>query len=166
MERVRAALAAGCCLAIVAARAALGGPAVEDIRVMALNMYHAARGEGRRGMLAVGWVVLNRMADPAYPDTVAGVVYQGCQFSWVCDGRSDRPRDGRAWRRALRLAKELLQSPTVDPTRGALWYHATYVRRPNLGAPAVRVAKIGAHLFYARAEATPVAEGTVVFASR
>ena len=37
----------------------------EDVRVMALNMYHEARGEGRLGMLAVGWVVLNRMADKA-----------------------------------------------------------------------------------------------------
>ena len=75
---------------------------------MALNMYHEARGEGRLGMLAVGWVVLNRMADKSYPGTVAGVVYQGCQFSWVCDRRSDRPRDGSAWRRALELAAELL----------------------------------------------------------
>jgi spore germination cell wall hydrolase CwlJ-like protein len=33
---------------------------------MALNMYHEARGEGRLGMLAVGWVVLNRMADRSY----------------------------------------------------------------------------------------------------
>jgi N-acetylmuramoyl-L-alanine amidase len=38
----------------------------KDIRVMALNMYHEARGEGRLGMLAVGWVVLNRMADRSY----------------------------------------------------------------------------------------------------
>ena len=58
---------------------------------MALNMYHEARGEGRLGMLAVGWVVLNRMADKAYPETVAEVIYQGCQFSWVCDRRSDWP---------------------------------------------------------------------------
>lgn len=119
---------------------------------MALNMYHEARGEGRRGMLAVGWVVLNRMADAAYPNSVAEVVYQGCQFSWVCDGRSDKPRDGRAWHGALRLARQLLTAPRGDPTHGALWYHADYVRRPNLGEPVTRVARIGAHLFYARPE--------------
>ena len=38
------------------------GFSANDIRIMALNMYHEARGEGRLGMLAVGWVVLNRMA--------------------------------------------------------------------------------------------------------
>ena len=126
-------------------------PLSDAVRVMALNMYHEARGEGRKGMVAVGWVVLNRMADPAYPDTIREVVYQGCQFSWVCDGRSDRPRDGRAWRKAVKLAAEMLNDPMSDPTRGALWYHATWVKRPNLGSPVTTVARIGRHVFYARA---------------
>lgn len=146
-----------CCTVAVGAEA-VAEPTAQDIRVMALNMYHEARGEGRLGMLAVGWVVMNRMADAAYPDSVAEVVYQGCQFSWVCDGRSDRPRDARAWRGALRLARQLLAAPGTDPTHGALWYHADYVRRPNLGEPVTRVARIGAHLFYAR----PAGTGAVI----
>jgi N-acetylmuramoyl-L-alanine amidase len=149
VRRLFAALIIGCA-AIV--EPALAEPTADAVRVMALNMYHEARGEGRAGMLAVGWVVLNRMADPSYPATVREVVYQGCQFSWVCDHRSNRPHDGRAWRKALKLAAELLSQPSADPTRGALWYHANWVRRPNLGAPTARVARIGQHLFYARAE--------------
>jgi spore germination cell wall hydrolase CwlJ-like protein len=140
----------------------------DDVRVMALNMYHEARGEGRLGMIAVGWVVLNRMADKAYPDSVAGVVYQGCQFSWVCDGRSDRPRDARAWGRALQLATELLDRPSVDPTRGAMWYHATWVRNPRFGPRVARIAHIGRHVFYARVEQVrpAVAGPRLLFASR
>ena len=126
-------------------------PLTDAVRVMALNMYHEARGEGLRGMVAVGWVVLNRMADPAYPDTVREVVYQGCQFSWVCDRRSDRPRDARAWRRAVQLAAALLRERVPDPTRGALWYHASRIKRPNLGSPVTTVARIGRHVFYGRA---------------
>ena len=164
MRRFIAAVIGACLAAIVAEAEA--GPSAEDVRVMALNMYHEARGEGRKGMLAVGWVVLNRMADRAYPATVTAVVYQGCQFSWVCDGRSDRPRDARSWRRAMQLAKDLLSAPVADPTHGALWYHATYVRRPNLGAPATRVAKIGAHLFYARAEPSLKSDQALLYASR
>ena len=126
-------------------------PSRQDIRVMALNMYHEARGEGRLGMLAVGWVVLNRMADKSYPDTVAGVIYQGCQFSWVCDGRSDRPRDGNAWRRALEVAAELLSRSVPDPTGGAMWYHASWLRNPSFGSDVARAARIGRHIFYTRA---------------
>jgi N-acetylmuramoyl-L-alanine amidase len=138
-------------------------PPPEDIRVMALNMYHEARDEGRLGMLAVGWVVLNRMADAAYPETVAEVVYQGCQFSWVCDGRSDRPREARFWRRALALAAELLARPVADPTRGAMWYHASWVRDPGFGKRVAEVARIGQHVFYARRAS---ADGRRLLASR
>ena len=142
--------------ALVTACCAISWPTKADsvsdaVRVMALNMYHEARGEGRTGMIAVGWVVLNRMADPAYPASVRGVVYQGCQFSWVCDRRSDRPRDGRAWRKALQLAAMMLSEPAPDPTRGALWYHATRIKRPNLGSPVTTAARIGRHVFYVRA---------------
>lgn len=132
------------------APARAGGPSTVDIRILALNMYHEARGEGRLGMLAVGWVVLNRMADKSYPDTVAEVVYQGCQFSWVCDDRSDRPRDGRSWRGALHLAAELLARPVADPTRGAMWYHASWVRDPGFGPRVAAVTRIGRHIFYGR----------------
>lgn len=132
--------------------AGAGAATADEIRVMALNMYHEARGEGELGMLAVGWVVLNRMADKAYPQTVVEVIHQGCQFSWVCDGRSDRPREPRAWRRALQLAAALLAGGGQDPTRGAMWYHADWVRDPGFGPRVSPVARIGRHIFYARAE--------------
>ena len=152
MHRLGAAVA-GLALLSLAPWAARGGEVTtEDIRVMALNMYHEARGEGELGMLAVGWVVLNRMADKAYPQTVVEVIHQGCQFSWVCDGRSDRPREPRAWRRALQLAAALLAGGGQDPTRGAMWYHADWVRDPGFGPRVSPVARIGRHIFYARAE--------------
>jgi spore germination cell wall hydrolase CwlJ-like protein len=155
------------CLGIAPAAPARGGTfTLDDIRVMALNMYHEARGEGRIGMLAVGWVVLNRMADGAYPDTVRGVIYQGCQFSWVCDGISDRPRDPEAWRKAVKTAADLLRRPRIDPTRGAMWYHASWVRDPGFGPRVAEVRRIGRHVFYARAKPTPVPGSRFVVASR
>ena len=41
---------------------------------MALNLYWEARSEGVEGMTAVGWVVLNRMKDSRYPESVCGVI--------------------------------------------------------------------------------------------
>jgi N-acetylmuramoyl-L-alanine amidase len=158
-----------CCLGLGAiAQARAADATAEDVRVLALNMYHEARGEGRLGMLAVGWVVLNGMADQAYPKTVRQVVYQGCQFSWVCDRRSDRPREARSWRHALRLAAQLLRRPMRDPTRGAMWYHASWVRDPGFGSQVTPVVHIGRHVFYRRANQLPASPGgqRLLFASR
>jgi spore germination cell wall hydrolase CwlJ-like protein len=51
-----------------------------------------------------------------------------CQFSWWCDGRSDWPRDRQAWTKSRALAGLVYWDYSRDPTEGALWYHAGYVR--------------------------------------
>lgn len=117
---------------------------------IAQAMYWEARGEGRRGMIAVGWTVLNRVRSARFPATPCRVVHQGgqrppCQFSYWCDGRSDRPRDLRSWRLALIIAAQLLYDPPPDPTRGALYFHNRSVRTPY---HRVRTVRIGRHVFY------------------
>lgn len=117
---------------------------------LALAMYWEARGEGRPGMIAVGWTVLNRVRASHFPATPCEVVYQGgeqppCQFSFWCDGRSDRPRDQSSWRSALIVAAHLLTKPPTDPTAGALYYHSTTIRPPW---KRVRTAQVGRHVFY------------------
>ena len=127
-------------------------PSRADFHCLAMNMYWEARGEGRRGMLAVGWVVLNRVRSSEFPATICAVVYQGgeqppCQFSWWCDGRSDRPREHESWQAALAVAAELLSDPPPDVTNNALFYHAASIRNPWT-RPRTRTAQIGDHIFY------------------
>jgi spore germination cell wall hydrolase CwlJ-like protein len=122
------------------------------LRLMALNMYHEAMGEGAEGMIAVGWVVLNRIRDPRFPDTVTGVITDGgeagpCQWSWYCDGRPDTPQ-GRPWRLALEVARRMLGDPPPDPTNGALWFQLSYTNPPPWQAHFV--ARVGEHDFYGR----------------
>lgn len=117
---------------------------------VALAMYWEARGEGDQGMLAVGSVVLNRVADERFPDSVCGVVYQGgerppCQFSWWCDGKSDQPKNGALWVSSLGLAEELLTARPQDPTGGALFFHSTAIQ-PSWRRE--RTTRIGNHVFY------------------
>lgn len=119
---------------------------------LALAIYWEARGEGRTGMVAVGWTVLNRVRSSDFPATPCAVVTQGgerppCQFSWWCDGRSDRPRERKSWNRALLIAGELLLDPPPDPTGGSLYYHSTAVK-PRWGRSLTRTARIGSHVFY------------------
>jgi spore germination cell wall hydrolase CwlJ-like protein len=122
----------------------------EQQQCMALNMYWEARGEGSAGMIAVGWTVLNRMRSRRFPSTPCDVTFEGgqrrgCEFSWWCDGKSDRPRDTRSWRLALHLAEQMLIAPPPDPTGGALYYHSTSIRRPW---DYTRTTQIGRHVFY------------------
>ena len=135
-------------------------PAGADINVsrelecLALTIYFEARGEPDQGKLAVGHVVMNRAAHPLFPRKVCQVVRQGgeklrfrCQFTWWCDGRSDRPTEGPAWEKSRALARAIYWDYSGDPTAGALWYHADYVR-PRWGGGPARGLKIGRHVFY------------------
>ena len=127
---------------------------------LAQNIYYEARGSNRADRIAVADVVLNRVQDTRYPNTVCGVVRQGrqyadgrmirhqCQFSWYCDGRSDWPADMDAWVDAQQIAYNML---TWDAgrglTEGATHYHADYVD-PSWARSLQLVGRIGVHVFY------------------
>ncbi len=125
----------------------------DELACLALNIYWEARSESLEGQQAVAKVTLNRVRSPDFPDTICGVVTQGserttgCQFSWQCDGRDDTPRDARAWARANEVARHGLFEDPADPTRGALFYHATYVS-PTWVRLMTQVTQIGRHIFY------------------
>lgn len=125
-----------------------------ELRCLALNIYFEARGEPDLGKRAVGHVVINRASDPRFPARLCDVVQQGgmrvrhrCQFSWWCDGRSDRPEDQTAWTESQALARRILWGRSLDPTSGALWYHARRAR-PSWRNALVRGPSIGRHIFY------------------
>jgi spore germination cell wall hydrolase CwlJ-like protein len=136
--------------------AAAESPSFRQVRCLAQNIYFEARGEPLRGQLGVAHVVMNRVEDHRFPATICGVIKEGgearrgaCQFSWWCDGQSDRPTDLVAWRRSFEVALQIYLGRTADPTLGALWYHADYVQ-PEWRRAYVRGPRIGRHLFYLR----------------
>jgi spore germination cell wall hydrolase CwlJ-like protein len=122
---------------------------------LALNIYYEARGSNLADKVAVGDVVLNRVNDTRYPNTICGVVQDGyvkgrrdCQFSWYCDGKSDDPQDADAWAEAQLLAWSLVMWDKYRGiTEGATNYHATYVN-PRWASGLQFVGTIGAHKFY------------------
>ena len=129
---------------------------------MAVNLYHEAGNQSMIGQIAVGQVVLNRVADKRFPNTVCEVVKQAvtykksdkpirwkCQFTWYCDGKKDEPDfDSRTWRLALDHASILINKTILlDVTEGATHYHATYVR-PAWAKTKTRTTRIDRHIFY------------------
>ena len=126
---------------------------------LALNIYFEARSEPDVfAMAAPAHVVLNRVKDNRYPNDICAVVkqsktYRGnpirnqCQFSWYCDGRSDRPLDRNAFEFSVFIASLVLTGRSEDVTHGATHYHADYVN-PQWAIVKTLTAKIGSHLFY------------------
>ncbi len=126
----------------------------EERYCLALTIYFEARGESDLGKLAVAHVVMNRVTDRRFPNSICRVVRQGgeetryrCQFTWWCDGLSDRPGNLRAWKESRALAESVYWGHSKDPTSGALWYHADYVA-PRWAMAYRRTSQIGRHIFY------------------
>lgn len=129
----------------------------DELLCLALNDYWEARSEVMAGRIAVARVVLNRAMDPRYPSNLCDVVKQSrvsgvlhrCQFSWYCDGKTDVPYDPKVWRDSIKIAAAVVQkdSSIPDPTDGALWYHADFIR-PSWALGYESTTIIGTHVFY------------------
>jgi len=146
-----------------------------ELYCLAKNIYFEAKSEPIAGQYAVADVVLNRVKDSRFPNTICEVVYEGpvreswqtkkqpdledaeriyhpirdrCQFSWWCDGKSDNIKDGDAWRKAQEIAYRLVNDyKHRGLTEGATHYHATYVN-PKWAPTLDLVGRIGTHIFY------------------
>jgi spore germination cell wall hydrolase CwlJ-like protein len=115
-------------------------------------IYFEARGESLKGQFAVAEVIMNRVDSAEYSNSVCGVVGQrgggSCQFSYVCDGASDKLREPGAADLAGRIAAVMLTGGTRGLTDGATYFHTRSVS-PSWSRRFERTAAIGAHLFYA-----------------
>jgi spore germination cell wall hydrolase CwlJ-like protein len=117
-------------------------------------IYFEARGETLEGQFAVAEVILNRRDVADFPGSVCAVVGQGgkgsCQFSFICDGRSDKMTDTQAMDRAGRIARLMLDGAPRTLTQGATYFHTRNVH-PVWSRRFSRTAEIGAHMFYRKA---------------
>lgn len=90
-------------------------------RLMASIIFCEAGNQSYEGQVAVGAVVMNRVADSAYPDSIEAVIYQKGQFSPVATGWLDRVRCSDGYTdSAMRAAEDALNG--VDPVEGCLYF--------------------------------------------
>lgn len=94
-----------------------GGYSNEEVNLLAKVISAEARGESYEGQVAVGAVILNRVAHPSFPDTISGVVYQNGAFSCVYDSNWYQPVADSA----KRAAQDALNG--WDPSGGAVYYY-------------------------------------------
>ena len=142
---------------------------------LALNMYFESRGSSIADMAGVSDVVLNRVKDSRYPNTICEVVKQAklkeswktakdqdlddqqriyipvrnkCQFSWYCDGKADIPLNQDLWHLVQNMAYLMIwEKRYVGITEGSTHYHAEYVN-PRWASGLHLTGRIGKHIFY------------------
>ncbi|WP_027058246.1 cell wall hydrolase [Mesorhizobium loti] len=121
---------------------------------LANGIYFEARSESVRGQAAVAQVILNRVRNPAYPNSICGVVYQNdswfnrCQFSFACDGRKKRIDSPVAYKTAQDIAMAVTAGKIFIPEVGSsTHYYAQYVH-PGWARTMQKMTKIGLHIFY------------------
>ena len=108
-----------------------------DSAMLAAIIQCEAGGESYEGKLAVGSVVLNRVSSSHFPNTIAGVIHQGGQFSPVASGRFASVLAAGANASCRQAAGEVLSG---NITIGSL-----YFRRNDGSIPGT---VIGNHVFY------------------
>ena len=139
------------------ARAITGLSAPQDraraLACLTAAIYYEAASEPDDGQRAVAQVVLNRLAHPAFPKTVCGVVFQGserttgCQFTFTCDGALARQPSRYFWDRAEKVARAALAGYVFPPAGLATHYH-TFAVHPVWADSLNFINQIGAHRFY------------------
>jgi len=117
-----------------------------ELACLAEAVYFEARGTGAVGESAVAHVVVNRARSAAFPRTVCGVVGDGCQFSYRCDGRSDALAEAGPRARAYEVAAAVLGG-APDFTSGALFFHSARAA-PGWFESRPRIGTFGGNVFY------------------
>ena len=114
-----------------------------DVQLLARAINGEARGEPYEGQVAIGAVILNRVKDSRFPNTIAGVIYQSGAFTAVADGQINQAMEDEAT--VMKAARDAMNG--WDPTGGAVYYFnpATATNKWIWSRPLIKT--IGKHRF-------------------
>ena len=118
-----------------------GGFSESDVQLLASIISAESRGEPYEGQVAVGAVIMNRIAHPSFPNTLSGVIYQNGAFSCLYDGGINAAVADSAYQ----AAREAINGS--DPTGGAIYYYNPAKTTNKWIWSRQVVAVIGAHRF-------------------
>lgn len=112
-----------------------------DLNLLARVISAEARGEKYTGQVAVGAVILNRVAHSSFPDTVSGVVYQSGAFDCMYDGQiNEKVADS-----AYKAAQDAING--WDPSGGAIYYYNPKTAKSSWIKKRPVILTIGNHVF-------------------
>jgi len=100
---------------------------VDERTCLVRAMYFESNRSSRDGLMAVGTVVMNRVASPRYPNTICGVVGQPGQFAY---GVLTNPLNPRELPPVERAADAILAGERYKPIGDAMWFHVASLKIP------------------------------------
>lgn len=112
-----------------------------DLYLLAKLIYSEARGEPYVGQVAVGAVVLNRVANPGFPNTLEGVIYQPWAFTALHDGQFELEPNSTAYQ----AAQDAFNG--WDPSYGSIYYYNPKTATSSWIFSRTTVVTIGNHVF-------------------
>ena len=112
-----------------------------NLNLLSRLVYGEARGETYTGKVAVAAVVLNRVKNSAFPNTISGVIYQSGAFTAVSDGQINLSPDSSA----IKAAQDALNG--WDPSYGAIYYFNPNTATSSWIWSRPQTVTIGNHIF-------------------
>ena len=112
-----------------------------NINLLSKLVYAEARGEVYKGQVAVAATVMNRVSNPAFPNTIAGVIYQSGAYTCVSDGQINLEADSTA----RKAAQDAING--WDPTYGCIYYFNPNTATSKWIWSRPQVVTIGKHIF-------------------
>lgn len=112
-----------------------------NLNLLARVISAEARGETYRGQVAVGAVILNRVAHSSFPDTISGVVYQSGAFDCMYDGQINVAVADSAYK----AAQDAING--WDPSGGAIYYYNPKTAKSSWIRNRPIILTIGNHVF-------------------
>ncbi|HLR65091.1 MAG TPA: spore cortex-lytic enzyme [Pseudogracilibacillus sp.] len=112
-----------------------------DIKLMANAVHGEARGEPYEGQVAVAAVILNRIKDNHFPDSISGVIFEPRAFTAVADGQIWLEPNDTATRAVLDAINGW------DPTGNATYYFNPDTATSPWIWTRPQIKRIGKHIF-------------------
>ncbi len=112
-----------------------------DVNLLAHLIHGESRGEPYVGQVAVGAVVLNRVNNSNFPNTIAGVIYQRGAFDAVGDGQINLVPSSDS----IKAAKDAING--WDPSYGCIYYYNPSTATSKWIWSRPIIVKIGKHNF-------------------
>lgn len=112
-----------------------------DLNLLAKVISAEARGESYTGQVAVGAVILNRVAHASFPDSISGVVYQKGAFSCMTDGQINTKTADSCYK----AAQDAING--WDPSGGAIYYYNPKTAKSSWIRNRPIILTIGNHVF-------------------
>ncbi|ANY69201.1 spore cortex-lytic enzyme [Paenibacillus sp. BIHB 4019] len=112
-----------------------------ELNLLARIIFAESRGEPFKGQVAVGAVVMNRLASSQFPDTLKGVIEQPGAFTAVDDGQYKLQPDSTAYKAAVEAIAG------NDPSNGALYYFNPKTATSSWIWTREQLIQIGNHIF-------------------